>query len=132
MKHDEIFTRKLDGQVLEIGNWEARSSDHDAFIAFPLSDSRLELMQMRREQGKTDRQIYREMHPEKKHIRRAITLEDMTTRQIVIVAQELLNAELDSLERMAKADLIALVRRIASIKGIRMELEIRLDIPAST
>jgi hypothetical protein len=63
MERDKIFTRKLDGQMVEIGNWEARTSDGDAFVAQPLTDSRLQMLRSGRSVGKSDRQIYRDMHP---------------------------------------------------------------------
>ena len=127
MKHDEIFTRNLDGHMMVIGNWAARTSSQDAFVGMPLSDSRVEHLRAGREQGKTDQDIYHELYPKPMKVRRSFQLEDMTPYQIAVVAQDLLGQELDSLKRMSKSDLIALVRRVASMRGARIEFEVRLD-----
>ena len=127
MKHDEIFTRNLDGHMMVIGNWAARTSDQDAFVGMPLSDSRVERLRAGREKGQTDQDIYHELYPKPVRIRRSFQLEDMTPHQIAVVAQDLLDQELSSLKRMAKSDLIALVRRVAAMRGASIEVEVRLD-----
>lgn len=128
MERDKIFTRDLEGKMIEIGNWEARSSDGDAFVGVPLSDSGLLALNNGRSSGKSDRQIFQDIHRSrqpryKKHI---MTLDDLTTRQILVIAHDLLEEEIASLSRMARADLIRLVKKLALIKKVRIELDLNL------
>ena len=92
--------------------------------AYPLSDSKVGRLKSDRRKGKSDSQIFRDAHPPKPRIRRTISLEDLTLHQIALIAQELLNEELSTLKRMAKNDLIALVRRIATLKGAQIGFDI--------
>ncbi len=126
MKKDKIFTRKLDGRVIEIGNWEARTSENDAFIGVPLSDSGLQKLRKGRESGRTDRQIFHDIHKKKRSYRPAISIEDLTVQQLAKIASDLLDEKLDTLSRMSKEDLIQLVKRIAKLKRIRLGFDINV------
>lgn len=127
MKKDKIFTRNPDGRIIEIGNWEARTSENDAFIGLPLSDSGLKQLRKGRERGKSDRQIFFDIHREKKKSRPSLSVDDLTTKQLVKIARGLLDKELPTLEKMSRADLIELVRQLAKLRGTNVGFDISFD-----
>ncbi len=127
MKRDKIFTRNPDGKVIEIGNWEARTSDNDAFVGLPLSDSGLRKLRQGRERGKSDRQIFYDIHKGKKQGRATLPVEDLTVRQLAKIATGLLEKELDTLERMSREDLIQLVRQLARLRGTNVGFDVDFD-----
>lgn len=124
MKKDKIFARKLDGRVMEIGNWEARSSENDAFIGVPLSDSGLRKLRSGRERGRSDQQIFQDLHHRKDTFQPALSLEDLTAKQLATIAIELLGEKLETLHLMTKSDLIKLVRGIAKLKKVNVGLDL--------
>ena len=127
MKGDKIFTKKPDGRVIEIGNWEARTSENDAFIGTPLSDSGLKKLRSGREKGKSDQQIFYDIHNLKIGHRPALSVEELTVQQLVKIVSDLLDEELDSLIRMSKEDLILLVKRLATLKNVQIGFDVELD-----
>ena len=128
MKKDKIFTRNLDGQIIEIGNWEARTSENDAFIGLPLSNSGLKKLRQGRKQGQSDRQIFFDIHHKNaKSSRPLLSVEELTSKQLAKIAQGLLDKELDTLEKMSKEDLVVLVRQLAKLRGTRVGLDLDLD-----
>lgn len=128
MERDKIFTRDLQGKMIEIGNWEARSSDGDAFVGVPLTDSGLLALKKGRASGKSDRQIFKDIHPNRRprYKKHTMTLDDLTTHQILVIANDLLDEEIASLSRLSRTDLIRLVKKLASIKKVRIELDLNL------
>ncbi len=128
MKKDKIFTRNLDGQIIEIGNWKARTSHDDAFVGMPLSDSGLKQLRRGRERGKSDRQIFSDIQKTKRGNRPALTLDELTVAQLVKVATNLLDSELNSLEQMTKSDLVMMVKQLAKMKKVNIGFDIDLDL----
>ena len=124
MRKDKIFTKKPDGRVMEIGNWEARSSDNDVFIGMPLSDSGLDKLRRGRERGKSDRQIFYDIHKNKRGQRPAFSIEELTETQLAKIATDLLEEELGSINQMTKEDLIRLVKRLAKIKQVTLGFDV--------
>lgn len=120
MKRDKIFTRDPEGRVIAIGNWEARTSDNDAFIGLPLSDSGMRALRAGRANGKSDRQIYYDLQKNRKSLRPSLPIEDLTVQQLVKIVTDLLEEELESLQRMDKSDLIELVKRLAHLRKVQI------------
>ncbi len=125
MKRDKIFTRNLEGRMIEIGNWKARTSQDDAFIGLPLSDSGVEQLRRGRERGESDRKIFFDIHG-KKGNRPALALEELTIPQLAKIVSNLLEEHLESVNRMSKEDLIQLVKRLAQIKKVNIGFDIDL------
>ncbi len=59
----------------------------------------------------------------KKH---TMTLDDLTTQQVLVIAHDLLDEEIASLSRLSRTDLVRLVKKLASIKKVRIELDLNL------
>ncbi len=127
MKRDKIFTRNPDGRIIAIGNWEARTSDNDAFIGVPLSDSGLEKLRSGRERGRSDRQIFQDIHRGKRKHRPALSVDELTIPQLSKMASDLLEEELDSLNRMSKEDLVRLLKRLVLLNKVRIGFDIELE-----
>ncbi|MFK7846830.1 MAG: hypothetical protein AB8G77_16130 [Rhodothermales bacterium] len=126
MKRDKIFTRNLEGRMIEIGNWKARTSQDDAFIGLPLSDSGLEKLRHGRERGESDSQIFFDIHDAKRGNRPALALEELTIPQLAKIVSNLLEEHLESVNRMSKEDLIQMVKRLAKIKKVNIGFDIDL------
>ena len=126
MRKDKIFTKKADGRLMEIGNWEARSSENDVFIGVPLSDSALRKLRKGREVGKSDRQIFYDIHQKKQGMRPAFSIEELTVRQLAKIASDLLEEELDTLNRLSREDLMRLVKSLAKIKKVSLGFDVNL------
>ncbi len=124
MRKDKIFTKKADGRLMEIGNWEARSSENDVFIGVPLSDSALRKLRKGREHGKSDRQIFYDIHQKKQGMRPAFSIEELTVRQLAKIASELLEEELETLNRLSREDLMRLVKSLAKIKKVSLGFDV--------
>ncbi len=127
MKRDKIFTRDPEGRVIAIGNWEARTSDNDAFVGMPLSDSGMRALRAGREKGKSDRQIFYDIHRNRKGLRPSLPIEDLTATQLMKIATDLLEEELTSLQRMEKADLIKLVKRLAHLRKVQIGFDVDFE-----
>lgn len=128
MERDKIFTRNLEGKMIEIGNWEARSSDGDAFVGVPLTDSGLLALRAGRSSGKSDQQIFQDIHHSRRprYKKHTMTLDDLTTHQVLVIAHDLLGEEIASLSRLSRTDLIRLVKKLATIKKVTIELDLSL------
>ncbi len=127
MKKDKIFTRNLDGKIIEIGNWKARTSSDDAFVGTPLSDSGLRQLRRGRELGQSDPQIFNDIQKRKQARRPALSLEELTIPQLIKIATNLLESELTSLEQMTRSDLIMMVRQLAKMKKVNIGFDIDLN-----
>ncbi len=90
----------------------------------PLSDSGLRALHAGREKGKSDRQIYNDIHRNRKGLRPSLPIEDLTMQQLVKIATDLLEEELTSLQRMEKEDLILLVKRLAHLRKVQIGFDV--------
>ena len=113
--------------MLEIGNWEARTSENDAFIGTPLSDSRVKELRAGREKGKSDSQIFYDIHRNRKGLRPSLPIEELTEAQLVKIITDLLEVELLSLDRLLKKDLIVLVKRLAHLRKVHVGFDVNLE-----
>jgi len=114
---DEIYSLTPDGKMVEVRNWMYRRDADDTLIAIPLAEDLRRRVEARRAEGADDREIFDELHPEREEDLEvaneiAIDLEDLTGEQLVALVRRLLCEELPSLDRMERADLAALARRL--------------------
>jgi hypothetical protein len=104
MADEPVIFRTINGHKHVIINWMCRDRDTATLITRPLDEQEMKLYQDASSDGEDDRKIYDKLFPELP-TRRA-KLKDMSKQQICDAIRRKLNLELQSLDRMTRADLL--------------------------
>lgn len=84
----------------------------DAIIAVPLTDSQVRQYREAKADGASDEAVFDRLFPHPVDQRIAIPIEELTKTQLVNLIKRVLDTELSTLERMSRADLSAMLRRL--------------------
>ena len=114
---ERIFARVPDGRLLAIRNWRHRQRDDDAMIAVPLSADEVRHYLRQKKAGASDERIFDDLFPAPVLDRVAIAIDDLSKEQLVGLIGQVLEHRLESLERMARDDLVILLRAFCRGRG---------------
>jgi len=117
------------GKVLEVQNHSGRKTG-DVMVMQALSDTQVEEVKCLRADGRSDTQIWRELHPEKVKpgpaLKQtgtfALKLEQLTKQQLILLIENSTKEPIESLSRMTPEDLIKLIRNFGKAKPARVTM----------
>jgi hypothetical protein len=125
-----IYGKRFDGKVFEIQNWGQRKAS-DALVMQPLSNSQTQTLKSLRAKGRSDSQIWHQLHPGqprpdrplpvvKKTSEFKVEIEALGKDQLVWLLESMMGTSLKTTARMNREDLIKLALHVSGSKELRI------------
>ena len=125
-----IYGKRFDGKVFEIQNW-GRNKANDVLVMQSLSDSQTQTLKSLRAKGRSDSQIWQQLHPGqprpdrpqpivKKPKEFKVKIEALGKDQLVWLIQSMLETSLETMVKMNREDLVKLALHVGGSKELRI------------
>ena len=125
-----IYGKRFDGKVFEIQNWGQRKPS-DALVMQALSNSQTQTLKKLRAKGRSDSQIWHQLHPGQPRPDRPqavvkktngfkVKIEDLGKDQLVWLLDSMMGTSLKTIARMNREDLVKLALHVGGSKELRI------------
>jgi hypothetical protein len=117
-----IYGKRFDGKMFEVQNIPNQRGD--VLVMQALSETQENKVCKLQADGRSDTQIWRALHPERKLEEKPcktgefrLSLEQLTKAQLILLIENSMDQPLDSLQNMTREDLITLMRHFGDGKA---------------